>query len=399
MIPRRNVTTQKSLLGYAILYLCTFFLWKKYPLFLKKSFQKYFSTKNIFLFNYGRTALYTIFRITGFEKEDEIIVPNYYLKEIVLQIKKIGLNPVFCDINKHHLSLDDRDVISKINQKTKFILLLHSFGYCQNVDQFIKNIKKKKKDIIIIEDCAHSFGGEYNKKKLGTFGDFSFFSFNYIKPLNLLNGGLLLVNSNYYKRKAISTYKLLDRPSKKEVFIQILHYYLTCFTLKTPLFSLIKIFLRKEKTKNLLKKIHKIPSKKTRTSYLSNFQCMLGYYELKLFSKKQKKLEETLQCYKKNINPLYWNKRPLAYNSVYSNYSLFFTTKRRSQEAEYFMFKNKIDIGIKDELMDLCKKKQSFENSEDVYHSLIQIPLYCDLKKGQIKKISFVLNNFFENDN
>jgi len=45
----------------------------------------------------------------------------------------------------------------------------------------------------VIEDCAHSLGATYRGRKVGTFGDASFFSFQMLKPLNTYGGGMAVV--------------------------------------------------------------------------------------------------------------------------------------------------------------------------------------------------------------
>lgn len=399
MIPRRDIIIYNGLLRYIFLYIKNCFFRKNCKDIFTISLQKYFLTNNIFLFNYGRTALATIFKIVDFKKGDEIIIPNYYLKELIPWLRKVGLKPIFCDINKKHLSSNLRDVISKITPKTKFVILFHTFGYCQDIDYFIKRVKSKKNDIIIIEDCAHAFGSEYKNKKLGTFGDFSFFSFNYIKPLNLLSGGLLVINSNKYQKKALTVYTKIKNASKIEIVKKIIRYYFISLFLKTHLFYIAKYFLKNKRTRSLIKKLYRTPSQKIKIKKLSNLQSMLGYYQLKKFNEKQNKIQYIINYYEKKIDKTIWQKRPLGYNSKLSNYFLVIMGQKNSSKLEDFMSKNNIDIGIKDELIDICKKDKDLKNSISAYNSLFQLPLYFTLKKEKIDKIANTLNKFFRNEN
>jgi hypothetical protein len=52
----------------------------------------------------------------------------------------------------------------------------HQFGFPQNLDKFM-NIAIDR-NLIVVEDCAHSIFSSYNGKKLGSFGDFSIYSYS-----------------------------------------------------------------------------------------------------------------------------------------------------------------------------------------------------------------------------
>ena len=54
-----------------------------------------------------------------------------------------------------------------------------------------------KKNIFLIEDCAQALGAKYNSKSVGTFGDFSCFSFHAQKNITTLGeGGMIYVKNN-----------------------------------------------------------------------------------------------------------------------------------------------------------------------------------------------------------
>ena len=60
--------------------------------------------------------------------------------------------------------------------------------------------------ILLIEDCAQALGAEINSKKVGTFGDFSCFSFHAQKNMSTLGeGGMLVVNN--HKNKYVNRLK------------------------------------------------------------------------------------------------------------------------------------------------------------------------------------------------
>lgn len=87
------------------------------------------------------------------------------------------------------LSADFDDIKQKIDSGNfKAILIIHYFGFIRSNIVEIANYCKLK-NIVLIEDCAHSFSSNINKRKIGTFGDFAFFSIHKIVPTK--NGGIL----------------------------------------------------------------------------------------------------------------------------------------------------------------------------------------------------------------
>ncbi len=392
MIPRRDVRIyDKGLSKYLLLWIKDSDK-KGYFFKFKENLKNYFSNENIFLVGGGRQSLHLIFDSMEFEKGDEIIVPNYYLKVLVPLISSKGLVPVFCDINKDDLSNNLESVLSKINEDTKFVILSHMFGLCQEIETFVEKVKEKKKDIVIIEDCAHAFGSEYNNKKLGTFGDFSFFSFNYIKNINTLEGGVLIVNNQKFINNITNNYNLYEFPGKLEIIKKIFYYYFLIIIIKTPFLIVLKCFLRNEKLKEIIKRKHSSLKKNHKKQKLSLFLSFLGYHQLNLFKQKQKKIESVLNNYKNKLNNNVWDKRFIGKNSKYSNYYLTILYSGDSRKAEKLLFKKGIDIGIKDEVMDLCKKNDDSKNSKDVFDRILQVPLYYTLKNKDIAKISKELN-------
>ena len=53
----------------------------------------------------------------------------------------------------------------------------------------------KKNKIILIEDTCESIGAKYKNKFLGTFGDFSTFSFYFSHQISSVEGGMICCNN------------------------------------------------------------------------------------------------------------------------------------------------------------------------------------------------------------
>jgi len=390
MIPRRDVKPYGGLTYYIFKWFVNLFNKVDYSLEFKHSLEKLFGG-NIFLLARGRFAFDLIFDSVNRNKNDEIIVPNYYLKELIPIFKNKGIKVKYCDINLNDYSYNIRELLSQIDEHTKYVIVSHIFGICGDIPNIITKIKKRNKNIIIIEDCAHSFGSEYNGKNLGTFGDFALFSFDYIKPLNLLGGGALLVNNKKYVTKISENYSKLNKPKILNTVRKIWYYYFQMIILHSPLFLLLKIALRKNITKSHIKKMHK--ANPNVFEKLSGFQSFLGYYQLQNLSKKNFKLEKIRKKYIHLIKEIPHIKIiNTGFCSKYSYYSFFIISEKDSSIIEKSMYELGIDVGIKDEVMDVCSNDRGlYPNSNMLYEKIIQLPFYYRLKDKSLLKISNAL--------
>jgi len=105
---------------------------------------------------------------------------------------RTGLTPIPFKIT-NNLQIDIEDVVKKISTKTIAILITHYFGLVDNNFAELKDLIKKR-SIYLIEDCAHTIGGSFQGKNLGTFGDAAIFSIR--KFLKIPHGGVLFINNH-----------------------------------------------------------------------------------------------------------------------------------------------------------------------------------------------------------
>ncbi|MFH0856895.1 MAG: DegT/DnrJ/EryC1/StrS family aminotransferase, partial [bacterium] len=151
-------------------------------------------------------ALYYALRVAGAGVGDEVIIQAYTCVTVPNAVLATGAKPIYCDVDES-LNLDPQEVGKKITNKTKAIIVQHTFGNPEKIEE-IREVcgnnthpnpplkgEGNKGRIILIEDCAHSLGARYNGRLVGTFGDISMFSFGRDKVISSVNGGMLCVNN------------------------------------------------------------------------------------------------------------------------------------------------------------------------------------------------------------
>ncbi len=122
-------------------------------------------------------------------KGDEIIIPTLCWSTSLWPIVQSNLKPVFVDINPNTLNIDEQQLERKITDKTKAILLVNVLGNSCDMNKIMKI--KKKYNLILIEDNCESLGSKYKNKYLGTYGDFSSFSFYSSHQISSGEGGMI----------------------------------------------------------------------------------------------------------------------------------------------------------------------------------------------------------------
>ena len=94
----------------------------------EKAFAEYIGVEYAISTSSAKTALCLALKSLGAEKNDEIIVPAYTVREVIDVIVVQGLVPVFVDINVENANMNTALIAGKINEKTKFILMTHIYG-------------------------------------------------------------------------------------------------------------------------------------------------------------------------------------------------------------------------------------------------------------------------------
>ena len=149
----------------------------------------------------GTAALRTSLAAIDLNPGDEVITQSFTFVATVEAIVEARAIPVCTEIDET-LNMDPKDLIKKINNKTKAVIVVHMLGVPARIYE-IKKICKKYK-LILIEDTAWGCGAQYKKKFLGTWGDIGAFSFDFAKTITTGEGGMLLFKSKkkYLKAKA-----------------------------------------------------------------------------------------------------------------------------------------------------------------------------------------------------
>ena len=168
----------------------------------EKKWSKWLGVRYSVFVNSGSSAnLISMLILKSFSpKKREIILPTLTWVSDINSVLIAGFKPVFVDIDPRTLSMNQDQVLKKINKNTLAVFVTHVQGFNSLSDKVLKKIKRRK--ILLIEDVCESHGATFKGKKLGTFGQISNFSFYYAHHMSTIEGGMICTNDKQIYEKA-----------------------------------------------------------------------------------------------------------------------------------------------------------------------------------------------------
>ncbi len=160
----------------------------------EKKWSNWLGIKYSIFVNSGSSAnLLTLQALGIMHGKGEVIVPPLTWISDIASVIQNGFKPVFVDINPETLCMDEDKILKKINRNTKAVFMTHVQGFNGLSKNLLKTLKQKK--IVLLEDVCESHGALFNKKKLGSFGLMSNFSFYYAHHMSTIEGGMICTNN------------------------------------------------------------------------------------------------------------------------------------------------------------------------------------------------------------
>ena len=120
-------------------------------------------------------------------KGDIVLLPAYHSMSMVGALLHSGAQPVLYKIHPD-TSVDLDDVALKLNAKSRAIIVIHYFGFAQRLHELRAFCDSH--GLLMLEDCAHCFFGQFAGRPAGAWGDYAIGST--MKCFPVYDGGCLL---------------------------------------------------------------------------------------------------------------------------------------------------------------------------------------------------------------
>jgi len=134
-------------------------------------------------------ALHLALRVFRFPEGKKVLVPSLTFSATASAVLYNRLIPVFVDSDPVTLGMSLDDLDKKYDNDCVAVIPVHYCGHPVRMDKLVPWARER--NLKIIEDCAHTAGGEYKGKKLGTWGDIGCFSFEEKKCMTTGDGGMM----------------------------------------------------------------------------------------------------------------------------------------------------------------------------------------------------------------
>lgn len=140
----------------------------------------------------GRSALGHLLQALEIPSGSTVILPAYTFAGMYSYLTGLGYRVALCDVDSARPVMTPEALEAAWQPGTRCVLATHLFGAVCPLDELVPWAHER--GALVIEDCAHALGALDDGAPVGRRGDGAFFSFDLLKPINTLGGGLALLN-------------------------------------------------------------------------------------------------------------------------------------------------------------------------------------------------------------
>ena len=349
----------------------------------EKLWSKWLGVKYSVFVNSGSSAnLLSLTILKILKGKGEVIVPSLTWVSDISSVLQNNFTPIFVDINPKNLCMSEDQVMKKVNKKTVAVFLSHIQGFNGLSSRLLNFLKEKK--IMLIEDVCESHGATFNKKKLGTFGKISNFSFYYAHHMSTIEGGMICTNDSKIFRlaKVLRSHGMAREIGKSNLEKKIIK--------KNPNLSPKFIFLH--------------PAYNVRNNEIG---AVIGISQLKSLNRNNMKRTRNFKFFLKNLDPKKYRTDFNIKGSCNYAFPVILKTKKIDSRNlfERILLKNRIEFRrgnagggnqIRQPYLKSFRKKINLKKFKEVDHIHFfgyYIGNYPSLRKEKIKAICAILNS------
>jgi perosamine synthetase len=348
--------------------------------------------------SFGRMAFHYILQALDFPTGSEIIFPALTFWVVPEIARRAGLRPVFVDVDPATFNIDSSKVEAAITERTRAIVPTHLYGQPCAMSEIV-NIAEKY-DLVVIEDCAQAVGARYRRKRVGTFGTASFFSFQLLKGINTYGGGMVLTDDLVLSRKVRD--QIFNEPPQSAPdlakrfatgYIARVSVAPNVFTLwGFPLQAAMSLFGHYDFSKYIWEKIRPLEMyPRTYHQKYSNVQALLGLRGLADLDRHNGRCREHAAHYARGLIDCRNIRRPWVPTDVehaYYQYSVY-----TSEPALLSRRAIRRGVDIETTHVDVCSNLELFREfhadcpGAEATERALQLPVYSRLRLSDIDRV------------
>ena len=372
--------------------------------------KNFLNTENFLLINQARIGVYLAVKaIIKKTNKSEILLSPYTIADVINMVLLAGGKPIFVDINKDTLNIDESLIEKKISSDTAAILVTHLHGLVCEMEKILTIANKY--DLYTIEDAAQSFGAKDLNLYAGSIGDVGIYSFGLYKNLSSFYGGGLVskdielfseIKAEHEKFSNFKNIWYLKKVFKALITnlatSKLLFRFVVLPIIKLGYFKNIKFINRFVETELDISRKRTLPSHyKTRPSLA---QAMLLSKKLKnvvLDNEVRIKFAKLYFENLKNIKTIHISQNNGAERNIYTYFPIYVEDM---EELRNFLIKNNVDVGPQHykNTASLNSFKDYYSDcpvAEKVSKSVLLLPTYPRYTEDNINKVINLIKEFY----
>ena len=327
-----------------------------------------FNFKNVLLTDSSSSSFEIISTRLRNLRKKEVIIPSYSYPTVASSFIKNGFKVVLIDNQVDSPFINTLEYEKKITNNTACIVIVHHYGFYENIDFFI--YLKKKYNLILVEDASQSINLKFKSKFVGSYGDFSSISFHDTKNIHCGLGGCLIVNNKNFLKE---TQYIWNRGTNRDI--------------------------TNKKFKNY--SWYEIGS----NYYPSEFQSIVLYNQLKSLNKIQKLRKTIFKLYIKNLSGIKTNYFKFVAQKKSNSHSIYLVCKNKEIRNSLKKFFSNLNIEVTSHYEPLhlskfvktnrkCFKIYDCKNAASFAKRILRLPFHIYLKKSDIERITMCLKKY-----
>ncbi len=166
---------------------------------LEKQFAHRFGVEYGITHSNGTATMHSCLAAAGVGPGDEVIIPPLTAASTALVVIHQNAVPVFADIDPETFEIAPESIRERITPYTKAIIPVALYGMAPDMDAIMEIARQH--DLVVIEDNAECYLGEYKGRIVGSIGDMASFSFQGSKHITCGDGGIVITDNEEYAER------------------------------------------------------------------------------------------------------------------------------------------------------------------------------------------------------
>ena len=337
-----------------------------------REFGKWLGVPHVFGASTGRSAFQLALEALELEQGTEIIFPAFTFPVMPMVAKRLGYNPVFCDVDPKTFNSGAQHIEPKITNKTSAILATHLFGQPCPIRDVVALVHER--NIRVIEDCAHACGVRVQGQQVGTFGDIGVFSFAEGKNMPCFGGGAIATADDEIAQRARQILSRASMPTKATITKKAFSIWVKWLLTRPLIFGLTAypiLRLKRVLGQSLMDSVvgdellEEFMTTNGHISRLCNLQAAIGLLQIGRIDAFNEGARRNAQVLTENLGEVPGIQAPRSAEGdhIYVYYPLTVDPERRD-DLRHYLLKHGIDSKITD--MADCSTLKPFRDPEDI---------------------------------